>query len=1440
MKRTWLCTILLLALLQQAAAQAPVAAFSSNRQSGCAPLGVTFKDESSNTPKYWSWDFGNGEFSNLQNPSITYAQPGTYSVTLTVRNGDGTNAITKTGYITVNASPQANFVASRTIACAPGAIQFTDKSVPNNSPISEWYWDFGDGTTSTAQHPTKTYTDPGFYTVSLRITSASGCVASRAFARYIRITGGVTADFNYSAAATCRPPFNINFSNQTSGPGNLTYKWSFGNSTSSTVKAPSAIYAASGTYNVTLTATSEFGCSNTVSKPVVLGTTPTDFTAPNTACLNSTVNFTNGSTPVSAIWYFGDGTTSEDINTTHIFTTPGTYSVKLVNTYAECKDSITKSLVVPQDPVVSFTSPLAVGCKTPLTVTFNNTSPDAASWQWDFGDGGTSTDPNPSHIYNTTGSFDVTLTITDSKGCSNKLTQTGFVKIRKPVVVITNAPTGGCAPFTYTPRQAVDAPDGISNYSWDLGNGVTASGPNPPPITYNTPGTYALSLTVTTNSGCSATTTQAEGIKVGTRSPATFTTNPTDLCASNIIQFTNTTAVSDEWNWDFGDGTTSSLKNPTHRFADTGEHIIRLTAYNQRCPSTSTDVRVHVKPPVASFTTTLDCMYPSRITITNKSKTDPAYGAITYHWDFGDPSIPSSSNRDPGTINYPGKGPYTIQLTVENGACSQTFSKTISFVNESSDFTITPTTVCVNQPATFTAIVNNPSDVFEYWWYLNGVRVTTTTDQTVQLSRPTAGSYNVRLQVIDKLGCGYDKIKQNALKVTGPGAKFRPASKIACRNTPLTFTDQTVSLAPIRSWAFDFGDGQSQTFTAPPFRHSYADTGTFVVKMTVTDNNNCSDTYETTDTIHVYGPFPGFKGDLPTVCPGSNVQFTDTSSGNLIRWRWDFGDGSSATGQNPIHVFKGADATAFTVKLVVTDNNGCADSVTRNSYITLKKPKPAFDIEDSVTICPPLETKFISKAQDYESFYWDFGDGGASSLDNPSHFYNTFGTYTAKLFLFGIGGCLDSASHIVRVIDPAATTNIGYSATAACDTLTVDFTITTPAYTAFTFTFGDGATDNSQSKNLRHTYSTPNNYRPAITLRDSIGCQVIIGGRNTIRILGAEVIFGMDKKKFCDVGEVFFTDFTRPRQDPILSRTWDFGDGVTSTDQNPSHRYTAPGTYYPKLTAVTDFGCKSNMVDTVRIYRTPAPLIDGGLNTCINQDLTLIAGLQVADTAITWKWDPGGNGPTTVVKYQQTGTYTVKLHATNLLGCSGDISKDIFVPPLPDIKFAEEPVIPVGGNVTLPASYIGDIVSWSWTPTTNLSCADCPNPVASPKYDTKYIVQVTDSYGCTNAQGITVHVQCNDKNYFVPNTFSPNNDGHNDRFYPRGSNITRISSMKIFNRWGEILFERKNFAANDPAAGWDGTYKGKPANPDVYIYVIEFICENAAIVPFRGNVTLLR
>jgi gliding motility-associated-like protein len=123
---------------------------------------------------------------------------------------------------------------------------------------------------------------------------------------------------------------------------------------------------------------------------------------------------------------------------------------------------------------------------------------------------------------------------------------------------------------------------------------------------------------------------------------------------------------------------------------------------------------------------------------------------------------------------------------------------------------------------------------------------------------------------------------------------------------------------------------------------------------------------------------------------------------------------------------------------------------------------------------------------------------------------------------------------------------------------------------------------------------------------------------------------------------------------------------------------------------------------------------------------------------------------------------------------------------------------------------------------------------------TTYTLKAKNIAGCTAVDAVTINVICNDNNIFIPNTFSPNSDGVNDQFYTRGKGLFTIKTMRVFNRWGELMMERKECQPNDPSCGWDGTYKGAKASSDVYVYVIEVLCENANLMQMKGNVTLIR
>ena len=248
--------------IQNTSAQNPVANFSANVTSGCAPLTVYFTDQSTGNPTLWNWQFGNGQLSTIKNPVVTFSQPGTYTVKLVVRNANGIDEEEKINYITVSPAATASFSANLTTACAPATIQFTDLSTtPPGSNILSWEWNFGDGGTSTLQNPSHTYTATGFYTVSLKITSSIGCNSTAVIGNYIRIVSGITTNFAFLAPSTCTAPFVVSFQDQSSGPGTLSYSWNFGNGNTSNLPNPTTTYPAAGSYTVQLNVQSNLGCS---------------------------------------------------------------------------------------------------------------------------------------------------------------------------------------------------------------------------------------------------------------------------------------------------------------------------------------------------------------------------------------------------------------------------------------------------------------------------------------------------------------------------------------------------------------------------------------------------------------------------------------------------------------------------------------------------------------------------------------------------------------------------------------------------------------------------------------------------------------------------------------------------------------------------------------------------------------------------------------------------------------------------------------------------------------------------------------------------------------------------------------------------------------------------------------------------------------------------
>jgi gliding motility-associated-like protein len=1433
-----------------AQAQTPLANFTGTPTSGCSPLIVNFQDQSSNSPTSWFWDFGNGSTSTLQNPSATYINPGTYTVVLTATNGSGSNTLTRTNYITVNAAPAVDFSGTPLAGCFPLNVQFTDLSTPGaGNTNTVWDWNFGDGAISSLQNPAHAYATAGNFSVTLKVTNDKGCFKILNKPLYVQVTPGVVAGFTNTNAVSCSAPVTVNFTDTSTGPGTLTYAWNFGDGGSSALQNPSHTYAASGAYTVTLTVTSSQGCAATFVKTnaVVIGNNVTDFSVPDTVCINENITFTNISTPVplSSLWNFGDGGTSTLINPTHIYTATGVFPVKLVNTYSGCIDSIIKNVVAVNRPIADFTAVDSTNCQPPFTVNFQDLSSGVIGWLWNFGDGGTSTLQNPSHTYTTYGNFTVTLIATSSAGCADTLIKTNFVRVNRPIITIIGLPDEGCTPHTITPVANVVTLDNVTSWFWDFGDGFTSTLQNPS-HTYTAQGTYTVSLTITTSDGCTETLTINGAVKTGTNPTVDFSASPLISCANEPVQFTDLSVPAitvNEWLWDFGDGSTSDLKNPAHQFADTGFFTIKLVAKNSGCADSIIKTNyIRILPPVARFTASLNCANRNVFTFTDQSVLP-----LTWFWDFGDGTTANVQNPPPHT--FPGLGVYNVMLVVTNGGCTDTAIQVIRVINENPDISATPTTICRRDSIRFNAINITASNISLYEWDFGDGMQTSGAANSIWHTYTNSGNYTVRLITTDLNGCRDTIIKNNFVRVNGPTANFSASNNNGCIGLTATFNDLSVTdgVNPIVSWQWNFGDGSTQTFTSPPFTHTYNTQGAYAVWLQVTDAAGCIDTIRINDLVHAADVAVTFSTLDTLSCPGAPIYWNvNATSLNFSAFLWDFGDGTSSTLSFPPKSYSAPGV--YTVKLYGFDFYGCVDSLVRTNYIRIDVPQADFQMDDSVSICNPFEVNFTNTSTYYNSQVWTFEPGVISNLQNPAHYFTNPGLYNVELIITSPGGCKDTTYRSVRLIDTTGFRITYGPLFSGCKPFMVNFNAVANGASAYIWDFGDGQTVVSNSPAITHTYTNFGNFIPKVILQDSGGgCQIPLTGSDTLRIAGPTANFGLDTLLLCDGGLINFTDSTI-FNDPITNYSWNFGDGGTSTLQNPSHFYAGPGFYSVTLAVLTQLGCTDTLrLDSVlKIVASPQIRIDGDTAACALTPLQIFGNLIVPDTsAIAWNWNIG-NGNTSTQQnpgpqtFPAAGNYTATLIATNSTGCNDTTTRNIRIHPLPTVTMPPELTVVAGNSITIPATYSGNMSSYTWSPPTFLSCSSCPRPDATPDRNITYTVSFADSNSCVNTGSILIKVSCKNSNVFVPNTFSPNGDGSNDVFYPRGTGINRTKVLRIFNRWGEVVFERYDFPVNIASNGWDGTMKGRKADNGVYVYQLEIYCQNGELLTFTGNVTLIR
>jgi gliding motility-associated-like protein len=1589
------CLLLLTALSIGASAQL-AANFTATPTSGCVPLVVRFTDNTTNKPTQWKWNLGNGTISFLQNPSVTYFNPGQYTIKLVVKNSAGSDSITKIQFITVYAQPKVQFTSNVTSGCIPLATQFTDQSSAASDSITTWQWDFGDGFSSNLKNPAHTYAAAGNFNVTLRVRNSNGCLNTLSKSKYIQINPGVKANFSNNAPNNCNFPVLINFKNLSTGTGTLNYKWDFGDGTGSTLANPSHTYSAYGNFNVQLIVISAKGCADTITKSneILVSKVRAAFANTDTVCAQHPFLFVNTSSPspLSNKWSFGDGTFSSAISPLKKYAVAGTYQVKLVANFGTCTDSVEQSIIVSDNPVAAFTSPDTTSCSSPFAAHFISQSPGAVAYAWNFGDSTFSTEQNPVHTYSGTGKFSVQLIVTNAGGCTDTITKDDFIKIQKPVTSFNNLPDSGCVPFTKTFVSTSVTVDPVTGYLWSFGDGTTSSEATPT-HTYATEGVYAVSVIETTASGCTDTAIVNRGIIADTKPVLNFSASPRNTCAKTAVDFKDlTVGKATRWLWIFGDGQFGYSKNPSHTYSDTGKFDIKLIVWNNGCADSITfKDYIYINAPIAKFSLKMDCKNPYE-----RVFTDFSIGADEWNWDFGDGTTSTQKNV---THQYPHAGFFQTSLTVKNytTGCEHTTKMLVQIIDAKAVFTTSDSIICRGNGIQFNTGLSLEEIRSFNWNFGDGTIVDTIANSGTHIYR-ASGNFTVRLIITNMLGCRDTLVKSLAIRVNGPVANFAAAVPGSCLNTPVFFNDlsTTDGLNPIKFFTWSYGDSTTETLAAGPFQHSFQGQGKFTIKLLITDSVGCKDSFALVTPLIISKPIAKFTTKDTLSCPSKPVQFTNQSTGPNLSYHWDFGDGATSGIQNPLHTF--ATNGSFTISLFITDQYGCTDSVSKKNLINIVTPQANFLMSDSMSKCPPLIVQFTNLTPNIVSAAWDFGDGTSATTGSPTHFYSYAGTYTVRLTSTGPGGCTTMMEKSIFIKGPKGT--IKYSPLMGCKEINSNFTATTIDAISILWDFNDGATFSTKDSTVSHLYTYAGEYIPKMILTDTDGCQVPIRGVDTIVVNGVTAAFNFNNQVLCNGGTISFKDSSFSN-DVISSYKWALGDGSVSTDMNPVHQYNTNGQYYPRLVITTEHGCTDSITATVPVKVAPTPHIDftTTANGCTPLTLTAKGIVTAADTAaLSWRWNFGNNSISTVQNplaqnYTTAGVYTIALQATNSSGCSDTVSKSIESYPIPNVRAGQDTFICKQRGINLQATGAS---TYNWSPSTGLSCTACATPLATPASEifytvkgtsihgctatdtlkvtvkfpfkitygnrdtlcrgesgklfatgasnytwtpaaglnnplsatptatpdtstnymvigkdekncfadtghvfikvypiptvnagldqtinvgksfdlmptispdvttvlwspttgvfrnsypgitvkpvtnTEYTVKVSNGGGCTAEDKVNIIVTCDGSNVFMPNTFSPNGDGANDIFYPRGSGLFKIQTLRIFNRWGQVVFEKNSFNANDPSSGWDGTFKGARLNPEVFVYTIDIICDNNSVLNYKGNVALIQ
>jgi len=1265
----------------------------------------------------------------------------------------------------INAQFSANFTADSTVGCEPLCVKFENTSTIDSN--TSFFWDLGNGTTSTLKNPETIYTSAGYYSVSLIISNGNK-TDTIIKQNFIHVLQTPKAKIFVNQDTVGCLPYSVHFVDSSDAQNISQWIWDFGDGNCNYEQNPEHTYTNTGNFTVKLYIVNENGCADQeildnfikVSKP----TAKFNFDGENFSCSDTQTiffkNFSSGEN-LSYFWNFGNNQTSTETNPTVTFKQAGQFDISLIATdIYGCSDTIIKHNIIENQQVTAlFGIASRVNCPNE-DVHFLNKSTNATNYLWNFDDNTPIVnDIEPIHKFSTGRNYNVTLIARNNFGCADTFASNVLVEKIKAL-------------FELDKQFICELPDTVHyinlsehavRYDWHFGNGTICHEENPVNIITNV-GYFSDTLFAYSEHGCVDKFVIDSSLHVAI--PRAYFTpnnwvNPFDImgCVPLTVDFNDASSYETNedsiisWQWDFDDGYTSAEQNPTHTFnsLDTFAVYLKITTA-QGC---SGEYRAWAKTGTRQFANfSADYAFDTICASTGVQFYNLSQDASlinTSYWLFGDSTY--STQREPQHF-FTDTGWMDVKLIVYNNGCP--------------DDTLIEDFVYVKAPyheINYQINCDNPYQVaFSadmtgvekfYWDFGDGSPLDSTNTAPVH-TFPHRGWFTVTLTSSNSSECCNYSAEENIL-ISAPNADFEVADTNLCVGETVLLnagksTDKAIFYENGHNcfylWKFDDTDNYEYMIDSL-LTHKFDKDGDFRVSLIIRGENRCYDTVA--KTFHVHKPVCDFLALPQTGCPPLKVSFTNNTNSyfGIDSIFWNFGDNTFSNDTNPEHFYK--NNGNYSVSLYVKDSLGCDDTLKIDNFINLHQPIPNF-YANKQNICSneTVVFNFVKQIDSIVDVLWDFGDGTTSTELSPEHIYQDSGHYTVSLYLQDINGC-DSLKTVEDYIfvQKAPTADFFADTTESdCYPLVVHFYDNSQADYVQSYFWQLDSNVVSNQKNPVYSYSFPDKYSVTLKVTTTNGCSDEITKQNFINVGGPYAQIQADDT----VCKFATANFNAINVKNVNYLQWFFSDGYSAHDTATLHSFGRAGNYNVILLLKSDTSDVCNKFLSTNIFVRD---INAGFD--IDSITTACTPFEfyIDDTTTNTKnrqWFINNSLLDTAISvynsFDTVGNYEIKLFETDKFGCLDTVTKNIFVNPLPEISIINDTFVCQGDKIKL---WANGASNYEWTPTEFVIDEHSASPIAMPDSSMLFNVVGIDSNGCQNYASTFVKV-IKQPNFFINDT----------------------------------------------------------------------------------------